>query len=438
MTPTDTETVRLLRTQQQGIEAAKSLLTRNNLQDNPQVETVVREIIEKVRKEGDGALLELGRRFDCDTLNALEVTRDEIDAAAQAVSPQLMADLKAAAENIREFHDRQARQTWMHGDGARTVGQMILPLRRVGFYVPGGTAVYPSSLLMCVLPARSAGVEEVVVCSPCGRDGTLHPLVLAAAHVAGVDRLFKIGGAQAVAAMALGTRTVPAVDKIVGPGNSYVNVAKKLLWGVVDIDMLAGPSEVCVVADSSANPEFAAADMLTQAEHDVEAAAFLICHDEQTALSTVRALEQQMQRLPRKDILRRALAENGAVVVTRSLDESIELANHCAPEHLALMVQDPFAVLPSIRNAGAVLLGSFSPQTLGDYLAGPSHTLPTSGTARFSSPLNVDTFVKKTSFIHYSPQALAAVSDTLVRLAEAEGFGAHAAAVEIRRNGHTG
>ena len=424
--------MRFFRVSESGFDAARAALRRGTLQDNPEVERVVREIVTDVRARGDAALLELGRRFDSPALSSIEVGAAEWDSSVHQVDPASRAAVEAAAANITRFHEKQVRANWMDEADGRVTGQMIQPLDRVGVYVPGGTAVYPSSVLMTAIPAKVAGVRELIMCTPSRRDGTVHPLVLFAAKTAGVACVFKVGGAQAVAAMAFGTEMVPAVDKVVGPGNVYVNVAKKLLWGQVDIDMLAGPSEVCVLADEGANPVYAAADMLTQAEHDPECAAFLITTSRELAESVSAELERQMERLPRRDILRRSLAEHGAIIVTESLEEAIDLANACAPEHLALMVREPHAVLERIRNAGAILIGDYAPQTLGDYLAGPSHTLPTSGTARFSSPLNVDTFVKKTSVISYSREALKQAAPHLLTLARAEGFEAHAAAVEAR------
>lgn len=427
--------MRIIRVTEEGYEAAATALRRTTLQDSPDTEAVVRQIVAEVQARGDAALLELGRRFDCPTLETLEVTAEEWDAACAQVDDASRQAVEAAAANIIAFHERQRRTSWLDAKAGVVTGQMVRPLRRVGLYIPGGTAVYPSSVLMVALPARVAGVPELVICSPCGRDGRLHPLVLYAARIAGVSRVFKVGGAQAVAAMALGTPTVPAVDKIVGPGNVYVNLAKKLLWGVTDIDMLAGPSEVCVVADEGANPVFAAADMLTQAEHDVDSAAYLITPSASVAEAVAREIEAQLARLPRRDILRRALDAHGAIVVTESLAQALELADVCAPEHLALMVRDPFAALGVIQNAGAILMGDHAPQTLGDYLAGPSHALPTSGTARFASPLHVDTFLKKSSFIYYTPEALARVAPLLTQFAKAEGFEAHASAVCARKDG---
>jgi histidinol dehydrogenase len=400
--------------------------------DDPQRESIVREIIDDVRKRGDEALLELGRRFDSPTLSSLEVNPAEWDAACAQVDTKSRLAVEAAAVNIAGFHERQKRSSWQVTLGGATTGQLLRSLERVGMYVPGGTAVYPSTVLMVGIPAKVAGVDDLLMCTPARRDGTIHPLVLFAARTAKISRVFKIGGAQAIAAMAFGAKTVPAVDKIVGPGNAYVNLAKKLLWGVVDMDMLAGPSEVCVVADEHANPAFVAADVLTQAEHDVDSAAFLITPSEALAVRAEKEIGTQIERLSRKDILRKALAEHGAIVVTESLDEAIELANVCAPEHLALMVRNPSAWIDKIKNAGAILMGDYSPQTLGDYMAGPSHTLPTSGTARFASPLNVDTFLKKTSLISYTCDALAEVAPTLEHFAAIEGFDAHAAAVRFR------
>jgi histidinol dehydrogenase len=417
------------------MEAAGRAVTRSALQHDPEIERTAAGIIADVRSRGDLAVLELGRRFDSPELGAIEVTEAEWDSAAHQIDDASRAAVEVAAANISAFHEKQRRESWEADLGGRFTGQTIRPLRRVGVYVPGGTAVYPSSVLMTALPAKVAGVEEIFMCTPCRNDCTIDPLVLYAARLAGAEQVFRIGGAQAIAAMAFGTESVPAVDKIVGPGNVYVNAAKKLLWGQVDIDMLAGPSEVCVLADDSANPAFVAADMLTQAEHDAESAAFLITTSESLAESVQSELERQMERLPRREIIRKALTENGSVIVTETLDQAIELANVCAPEHLALMVRNPRSIVDRIRNAGAILIGDYSPQTLGDYLAGPSHTLPTSGTARFSSPLNVDTFMKKTSLISYSEAALKEAAPHLLRFARAEGFEAHAAAVEARLGG---
>ncbi len=425
--------LRLIDVAASGFAAAAPALRRTTLQDNPRVEAIAREIIADVRERGDDALLELGRRFDSPDLASIEVSTEEWDRADSSVGPDLRSTLQASAANITSFHEKQRRTSWFDALPDQITGQIVRPLARAGVYVPGGTAAYPSTVLMTAIPARVAGVAEIVVTTPASRDGSVPPLVLCAARIAGVSRVFKVGGAQAIAALAYGTRTVPQVDKIVGPGNVYVNVAKKLLWGVADIDMLAGPSEVCVVADEGANPLFAAMDLLTQAEHDVECAAYLITPSAAFASSVQSTIEAQLKVLPRSAILREALTNHGAILVTESLEQAYELANICAPEHLALMVRDPLAALGHIRNAGAILMGDYSPQTLGDYLAGPSHTLPTSGTARFASPLHVDTFLKKSSFIYYTAGALRAVADPLAAFARAEGFDAHARAVEARQ-----
>jgi histidinol dehydrogenase len=424
--------LRFIDVSKEGYDTACAALKRDTLQDNPRVEGIVREIIADVRTRGDEALLELGRKFDSPNLETIEIERSEWDAAEERIPDELKEAVRRSAINIAAFHDKQRKTSWLDAQPDKITGQLIRPLDRVGVYVPGGTAAYPSTVLMTAIPARTAGVREIVVCTPAQRDGAVPDLVLFACKVAGVHRVFAVGGAQAIAAIAYGTKTVPAVDKVVGPGNVYVNVAKKLLWGVVDIDMLAGPSEVCVVADSEANPIFAAMDLLTQAEHDVECAAYLITPSAEFARAVQDEIERRLLTLPRSAILREALDLHGAVLVTGSLAQAFDLANVCAPEHLALMVRNPFAALGSIKNAGAILLGDYSPQTLGDYMAGPSHTLPTSGTARFASPLHVDTFVKKSSFIYYNAPALAQVSDPLIAFAEAEGFGAHAMAVAVR------
>ncbi len=429
--------MRLVNVALDGYDAAVAALKRTTLQDNPSAEAIVRDIVSKVRAQGDKALLELGRRFDSPLLNTLEIPRSEWTAAAERVPSSVRLAMQQAASNIRDFHEKQRRTSWMDAQSERITGQLVRPLQRVGVYVPGGTASYPSTVLMTALPAKVAGVEELILCTPAQKDGGVSDPVLFAALLAGVDRVFCVGGAQAIAALAFGTETIPAVDKIVGPGNIYVNIAKKLLWGVVDMDMLAGPSEVCVVADAGANPKFAALDLLTQAEHDIECAAYLVTPSAEFAQQTHMEIDRQLASLPRQEILKQALDSHGVMIVTESLEQAYDLANVCAPEHLALMVRDPFAALGRIRNAGAILMGDFTPQTLGDYMAGPSHTLPTSGTARFASPLNVDTFLKKTSFIYYTAEALSPLAASLVGFACAEGFDAHAQAVTVREEKQT-
>jgi len=425
--------VRIVNVAEIGFEQACAAVRRTTLQDNPEVERVVREIIERVRTEGDAALLELGRRFDSPQLTSLAVPTEALQQALHGLPPALRAALEQAARHIITFHEHQKRTSWMDARLGWVTGQLIRPLDRVGIYVPGGTAAYPSTVLMTALPARVAGVKELVLCSPAQKEGSISPLVLAAAALAGVDRVFAVGGAQAVAAMAYGTQTVPAVDKIVGPGNVWVNTAKKLLWGVVDIDMLAGPSEVCIVGDEGANPTFVALDILTQLEHDPACAGYLITPSASLAAAVASEIERQLEQLPRSLILRQALEHNSLLLVAETMEQAIALANACAPEHLALMVREPLALLGAVKNAGAVLLGDYTPQTLGDYMAGPSHTLPTSGTARYASPLHVETFLKRTSVIYATPETLNPLIPSLALLARAEGFETHARAAEARQ-----
>lgn len=424
--------MRYIDTRSQGMAEALLAVRRQAESEDPEVLRVVQGIIEQVRREGDAALLAFGRRFDSPLLDTLTVSAEEWDAGCAAADAEVVQDLEAASANIRAFHAHQSRASWFMPSNGPFVGQMVRPLERVGLYVPGGTAAYPSSVLMCGIPANVAGVEEIIICTPAGKDGQVHPLVLVAARLVGASRVLKVGGAQAIAAMVFGTETVPAVDKVVGPGNIYVNAAKRLLWGQADMDMVAGPSEVCVIADDGAVPAFVAADMLTQSEHDVHCAATLITPSEDLAAATRHEIARQLEQTARASILREALDRNGAIVVTADLNQAVEVANACAPEHLALMVRDPLALLPRIRNAGAILLGDYTPQTLGDYYAGPSHTLPTNGTARFFSPVSVETFLKRTSVLRYGREDLMACADRLVRLAEAEGFDAHARAVRLR------
>ena len=421
-----------------GWEAACAALRRPLPELDDDLLRTVAEIAQRVRRDGDLALLELGRRFDAPGLNSLKVDPEEWEAGIAAVEETLRRALERAACAIRSFHEAQLRTSWMCFADHGLVGQIIRPLAHVGVYVPGGRAVYPSSVLMCGVPASVAGVEEVVLCTPASRDGTVHPTVLYAAKLAGVRAIYKVGGAQAVAAMAYGTETIPRVDKIVGPGNVYVCAAKRLLWGVADMDMIAGPSEVCVVADEKANPVLVAADMLTQAEHDPDCAAYLLTPSKELASRVREEIGVQLQSMSRGPIAAEALEKQGVCIVTRNLDEAVRLANECAPEHLALHVEEPMAWLGKVRNAGAVMLGAYTPQTAGDYLAGPSHTLPTSGTARFWSPLNVDTFLKKTSLVAMTREQLSAVAADLELLAEVEGFQGHARAVQVRMDDGAG
>ncbi|NLM57159.1 MAG: histidinol dehydrogenase [Clostridiales bacterium] len=393
----------------------------------------VAAIIDEVKRDGDAALFRLCRLYDKADLSSLEVTGEEIDAAINSISPELLAVIREAAENIRNFHEKQRRQGFIIAENNGIVtGQRIIPLERVGLYVPGGTAAYPSTVLMDAIPAKIAGVGELIMTTPPRPDGTITPAVLAAAKIAGVDRIFKIGGAQAVAALAYGTQSVPRVDKIVGPGNAYVAEAKRQVSAFTSIDMIAGPSEIVIVADNSCNPAFAAADLLSQAEHDKNAAAILITDSEELAVSVKTELERQLALLPRADIARESLRANGRIIITKDICEAVDLANVIAPEHLELCVASPFDWLPKVKNAGSVFLGMYCPEAVGDYFAGANHTLPTCGTARFSSPLSVDDFVKKSQYTYYSREALLSSADKITLFAEAEGLTAHAESVRVR------
>mgnify|MGYP000933865405 CR=1 FL=1 len=406
------------------IQDQEIFLRRDEVRD---VSAPVADIIRTVRAEGDRALYEYGRRFDGAELSGLSVTGAELEAALEQVEPEFLAVLREAADNIRAYHAKQKRESFVmtQRDGV-ILGQRILPLARVGIYVPGGTASYPSTVLMNAIPAQIAGVEDIVMVTPPGRDGAVSPAILAAAQVAGVTRIFKCGGAQAIAALAYGTESVPQVDKIVGPGGVFVAAAKRKVFGQVDIDMIAGPSEILVVADGKSDPAWVAADLLSQAEHDAHAAAVLVTDSRPLAEAVQNEVERQLTDLPRRDIAQKSLEANGKILVTKDLAAAMEAANRIAPEHLELCVDDPFALLPLVKNAGSVFLGRHTPEALGDYFAGPNHTLPTSGTARFSSPLSVDDFVKKTQFIYYTREALADAAPRIADFAEREGLHGHA------------
>lgn len=410
------------------------VMERSQLRSD-EVAAKVKEIVRRVREEGDAALFEYTRRFDRAEVTAanVRVTREEIDEAYAAADSDWLDAMREAARRITAFHEKQKQQTWMDFQPEIALGQKITPLKRVGVYVPGGTAAYPSSVLMNVLPAKVAGVKEIVMVTPPGRDGGIsYPLTLVAADLAGVDVIYRIGGAQAVAALAFGTESIPKVDKITGPGNIYVANAKREVFGHVGIDMVAGPSEVLVVADDSANPVYVAADMLSQAEHDPLAAAMLVTDSASLAQRVDAELARQTALLPRQEVVRKSLASYGTIVVAPDMDAAIDIANQIAPEHMELCVREPYALMAKVENAGAIFLGHYSPEPLGDYLAGPNHVLPTSGTARFSSPLSVDDFVKKSSLICCTPDELARVSDQVILLAKQEGLAAHANAVAVR------
>lgn len=394
---------------------------------------IVADIIADVRKNGDKALKEYSAKFDGAKLDSLEVSAEEIDAAFAALEPDFIAIIEEAAENIREFHRHQIRTGFVitPRDGV-VLGQRVIPLERVGLYVPGGTASYPSSVLMNCIPAKLAGCDEIVMVTPPSKDGSIKPAILVAAKIAGVDRIFKVGGAQAVAALAYSTETVPQVDKIVGPGNVFVAEAKRQVFGTVAIDMIAGPSEILVIADGTCNPKYVAADMLSQAEHDKNASAVLVTDSIDLAKAVSAELEVQIPQLSRAGIARVSVDNNGKIIVVDDLKKAIEMSNAIAPEHLEVCVDRPFDLLPLIRNAGSVFLGKNCPEALGDYFAGPNHTLPTSGTARFSSPLSVDDFVKKSSFMSYSQQALESVYEKIDAFAQKEGLQAHGKSVTVR------
>lgn len=402
-------------------------------QTSPEIEQSVRDIIEAVRTGGDDAVKEFSKKFDGWTPETLELSKEALEQAVSECDPEFIASLKKAAENIRAFHQRQKQQSRIDPmpNGIIT-GQRVRGLHRVGVYVPGGTAGYPSSVLMNVIPAQVAEVGEIVMTTPPGRTGKPDPNILAAAYVAGVDRVFLMGGAQAVAALALGTESVPKVDKIVGPGNIFVATAKKQLYGVVDIDMIAGPSEILIVADESANPRYLAADLMSQAEHDRMASAILITPSRELAEKTVQEVYRQMETLSRKEIIAEALDRFGGVIICENMEEAVDFANELAPEHLEICVNNPFDYVGRLDNAGSVFMGHYSPEPLGDYFAGPNHVLPTGGTARFFSPLSVDDFIKKSSFIYYPQAEIQKAAPDIIRLAETEELTAHANSIRVR------
>ena len=397
------------------------------------VTSAVTDILNNVKQNGDDAVREYTLKFDGHMPSKFEISREEIDSSPDKCDRDFILALYKAADNIRDFHARQKQQSWLEPkQNGVILGQRIRGLKRVGVYVPGGTAAYPSSVLMNVIPAKIAGVKEIVMVTPPQKDGTANPDILAAAKIAGVDRVFLMGGAQAVAALAKGTQSVPKVDKIVVPGNIFVATAKKLLYGTVDIDMIAGPSEILIVADKSANPKFLAADLMSQAEHDKMASAILLTTSEETANETAKELSRQMQTLERRDIIEQSLNDFGAIIVCKDISEAVDFANELAPEHLELAVENPMEYIGRVDNAGSVFLGHYSPEPLGDYFAGPNHVLPTSGTARFFSPLSVDSFIKKSSFIYYTEPALSEAKDDIIKLAETEGLTAHANSIKVR------
>ena len=436
-----------------GQEAIEKLLTKaafDQVELNPKIRAankklfgadltaaeVVDRIVSEVRRDGDAAVIKYTKLIDRTEFTAQEflVTEAEYDAAEQEADPAVLASLKKAADNVRRYHQEQKPNSWMtYREQGSILGQSVIPLDRVGIYVPGGTAAYPSSVIMNAVAASVAGVGEIIMMVP-PKNGKINPYVLLAAREAGVSKIYKIGGAQAIAAMAFGTETIPRVDKITGPGNIFVTLAKKAVYGHCDIDMLAGPSEILIVADGSADPVYTAADMLSQAEHDTLASSIVITDDADFAAKVAAEAEKQLAQLPRREIAQASIAANGLIVVAEDIMQAMEFANVSAPEHMEILTEQPFQLLPYVRHAGAVFLGAYSPEPLGDYFAGPNHVLPTGGTARYYSVLNVETFMKRTSIISYTQPALEHVSDDIIRLAEAEGLQAHANAIRIRRS----
>lgn len=444
--------MRIINVKDMGLEAVKKMLEKpafDQVELNPRIREankklfgedltaaqIVERIVGDVRREGDAAVIRYTRLIDRTELTPQEllVTEEEYEAAYREADAGVVASLKRAAENVRRYHQEQKPNSWItYREHGSILGQSVIPLDRVGIYVPGGTAAYPSSVIMNAMPAVVAGVREIIMMVP-PKDGKINPYVLVAAREAGVGKIFKIGGAQAVAAMAFGTETVPRVDKITGPGNIFVTLAKKAVYGHCDIDMLAGPSEILIVADKSADPAYTAADMLSQAEHDMLASSIVITDSAELADRVKAEAEKQLRALPREEITRASLDRNGMIIIADDIMQAVELANASAPEHMEILTEQPFQLLPYVRHAGAVFLGAYSPEPLGDYFAGPNHVLPTGGTARYYSVLNVETFMKRTSIISYTQAQLAAVSGDVIRLAEAEGLQAHANAVKLRQ-----
>ncbi len=414
-----------------GTVSNDEIFARNN--PTGDVSDIVKEIIENVKTNGDKALKEYAQKFDKATLENIEVTQAEIDEAFNIVEPEFIRILKDAADNIREFHSLQKRNSFiLNNKEGVVIGQKVLPIEKVGLYVPGGTAAYPSTVLMDSIPAKIAGCSEIAITTPPSKDGKVNPVILAAAKIAGVDRIYKVGGAQAVAALAYGTETISKVDKIVGPGNAFVAEAKRQVYGMVDIDMIAGPSGILVVAGKNSNASYVAADLLSQAEHDKNASAVLVTESDELAKEVQKEIEVQLQKLERQEIARASIDNNGKIIVAPDIKYAIDIANEIAPEHLELCVDDPFALLDSVKHAGSVFMGRYCPEALGDYFAGPNHTLPTSGTARFSSPLSVEDFVKTMQYSYYTKSALEKVAEDVFYFANKEGLGAHANSAVIR------
>ena len=420
-----------------GEKTIERILSRSQL-DYGNVQEIVDGILTDIRKNGDKAVFEYTKKFDAVDIdkNSIVVSDEEIKYAYSQVKPEPLEIIKKSAQRIKDFHQKQKRNSWFEtSENGEIMGQMVRPLENVGVYVPGGKAAYPSSVLMNVMPAHVAGVKNIYMTTPAQKDGRVYPTTIVAAMEAGVNKIFKVGGAQAIAALAYGTESIPKVDKICGPGNIFVAIAKKSVYGHVNIDSVAGPSEILIVADGTANPVYVAADLLSQAEHDELASAILITPDEKLAYSVQKEVEKQTAVLERKDIINKSIENYGAIIITKDIMEACGISNKIAPEHMEICVSSPFELLPFIKNAGAVFLGSYSPEPLGDYMAGPNHVLPTGGTARFFSPLSVDDFIKKSSIISFSRDALMDLSDDIIGFANAEGLTAHANAVRVRKEG---
>ncbi len=417
---------------EEGINYLNSLKERAEGIESDVSKTVF-EILKDIKKNGDSAVLKYTQTFDSEKVSSLIVTREEIQNAYNNIDSEFVEALKTAKENIMDFHEQQKERSWIttKKDGV-VMGQTVRGLQRVGIYVPGGTAAYPSSVLMNAIPAKVAGVDKIVMVTPPRKDGTISESILVAAHIAGVDEIYKVGGAQAVAALAYGTETIEKVDKIVGPGNIFVATAKRSVFGLVDIDMIAGPSEILIISDESGDAKFIAADLMSQAEHDKLASSILVTTSKELAVKVQAELKLQIEALSRKEIIEASLRDFGLIILVDTISEAIEMGNKIAPEHLELIVNNPFEYLGEIKNAGSIFMGSYSPEPLGDYMAGPNHVLPTSGSARFFSPLSVDDFIKKSSYIYYSEKALFDVKDKIVKLADTEGLTAHANSIKVR------
>ena len=427
--------MKILETDRDPVDEILSALTSEAQGPNPELQETVRQIINDVRKRGDDVLLELGRKFDSPELESIRATEDEFRAAYDAIKPELLAAIRKAKSNIEAFHRKQLQNSWMDMQDGFTYGQIVRPIEKVGFYAPGGLAPYPSTVLMTAVPGIVAGVKTLVMCSPAQKDGKTSPAMLVAARECGVTDVFKIGGAQAAAAMAFGTRTVPKVDKIVGPGNQWITEAKRQLFGYVGIDQLAGPSEILVLADESANSVYVAADILSQAEHATDSRCALVTTSRRLADDVIKEIKRQTETAPRKNYIHESLNQFGIIVIAKNLDEAIDLANVFAPEHLEIAVAEPWEAVRKIKNAGTVMVGHYTPVPLCDFAAGPNHTLPTNGTARFSSALSVDQFIKKSGLLSYSRKALCEIAPTVLELAQAEGFDAHANTIRVRTSG---